>query len=62
MITPYSNWRGPVWINSNVVLSYGALSYGYTAAAFDIANRVIAVLANDLTNTSTWHECYSSGT
>ena len=24
VIVPYSNWRGPVWINSNAVLAYGA--------------------------------------
>lgn len=60
MINPYSNWRGPVWVVANVLLSYGLFDYGYAKEAEELANRVVNVLAHDLTATGTWHECYSS--
>ncbi len=60
-IDPYSNWRGPIWIVANAFLSYGLNSYGYTQDALTIADNVVAILAQDLSATSTWHECYDSG-
>ena len=67
IIVPYSNWRGPVWINVNAILVYGMVSKSYAGtaaadAALPLARRVVAALANDLRNDSTWHECLSSAT
>jgi len=62
MINPYSNWRGPMWVISNVLLSYGMVGYGYSDEASAIAQSVVATLAGDLNATSTWHECYDSET
>lgn len=61
-IDPYSNWRGPIWIVANVCLSYGLNAYGYQAEAVAIANNVVAILAQDLNVTGTWHECYDAET
>ena len=61
MIDPYSNWRGPIWVISNVLLSYGMAQYGYSTQAAAVASSVVSVLAADLNTTATWHECYDSG-
>lgn len=66
-IVPYSNWRGPVWVNANALLAYGLNSYAGSAPeagelALSLANDVVTALANDLRNTGTWHECMSSET
>ena len=57
-IKPYSNWRGPVWVNENVMLSYGLMNYGYQEEAQELCDRVVGVLAADLEAQHTWHECY----
>jgi hypothetical protein len=62
IINPYSNWRGPIWINVNVVLAHALNSNGFTAPAQDLAARVVHTLAEDLRNSGTWHESYSSET
>jgi putative isomerase len=62
VIKPYSNWAGPIWVNANVVLSYGLMRYGYKDDAALLAERVVGVLQDDLDSTGTWHEAYSSDT
>ena len=57
-IKPYSNWRGPVWVNENVMLSFGLARYGFHDDARRLADLVVGVLADDLRRQSTWHECY----
>ena len=27
-IVPYSNWRGPMWVNANALTCYGLMRYG----------------------------------
>lgn len=68
-VTPYSNWRGPVWINTNVMLAYGLAGAGLKNEALEIATRVVATLANAIRANPTlaaegkaWKECYSSET
>jgi len=68
-VTPYSNWRGPIWINTNALIAYGLASANLTAAALDVAGRLIRVLAKGLhedpegANAGTaWRECYNSDT
>jgi glycogen debranching enzyme len=61
MIDPYSNWRGPIWINANAVLAYSLRSQGYEREAAQLADAIVALLASDLVvNNGQWHECYDS--
>ena len=63
IITPYSNWRGPVWTNANAMLIYGlATSPGHADRAAPLAAAVVRALADDLRANGTWHECLSSAT
>jgi hypothetical protein len=62
IINPYSNWRGPIWINVNSVLAYALNSQGFIPQAQDLAARIVHTLAEDLRTTGTWHEAYSSET
>ncbi|KAH3760752.1 glycogen debranching enzyme [Pelomyxa schiedti] len=62
MITPYSNWRGPIWVNANAMLIYGLDTYGYHSNAMSVAEQVVDLLAKDLVTTGSWHECYDSET
>ena len=59
-IVPYSNWRGPMWLNANAMACYGLAAYGYRALAVDIATRVVKALAADLRRGGQWHEAYST--
>ena len=60
-IVPYSNWRGPVWVNANAILLYGCQSYNISNTTI-VAKQLVKALANDLRNSNTWHECMSSAT
>ena len=59
-IVPYSNWRGPMWANANVLACYGLAEYGYHELALEIATRVVGALAADLRRSRMWHEAYST--
>ena len=61
-IKPYSNWRGPIWVNVNAWIAYGARTMGNTTAAQDVGARVVKALADDLRNSGTWHECLDAET
>eukprot|EP00927_Polykrikos_kofoidii_P039958 TRINITY_DN34247_c0_g2_i1.p1 TRINITY_DN34247_c0_g2~~TRINITY_DN34247_c0_g2_i1.p1 ORF type:complete len:444 (-),score=56.21 TRINITY_DN34247_c0_g2_i1:108-1439(-) len=60
VIVPYSNWRGPMWVNANALACYGLADYGETDLALDIAHRVLRTLADDLRESGQWHEAYST--
>eukprot|EP00298_Acanthocystis_sp_HF-20_P001834 c12293_g1_i1.p1 GENE.c12293_g1_i1~~c12293_g1_i1.p1 ORF type:complete len:400 (-),score=160.07 c12293_g1_i1:26-1225(-) len=63
IITPYSNWQGPIWICSNAILAYALNSYESSrSVALTVANRIVTTLANDLRTTQVWHECYHGET
>jgi len=59
-IVPYSIWRGPIWINVNIVLCYALAANGAREEALKLARQLVAMLAADLRNPATgaWHECY----
>lgn len=57
-----SNMLGPVWILANHVVSVALRRYGETALAGELEARTIALLAQDLRWTGTWHECYHPDT
>jgi alpha,alpha-trehalase len=58
VIVPYSNWRGPVWINVNVVLAYTLASAGRREEALKLANELTDMLALDIKTNGVMHECY----
>ena len=49
-----------MWVNANALTCYGLVRYGFDALAKEIATRVTATLANDLRNSTDWHEAYST--
>lgn len=57
-IVPYSNWRGPVWINVNTVLAYTLASCGRKDEALKLASELTLMLAGDITKNNAMHECY----
>lgn len=60
IINPYSNWRGPIWINVNAVMAYTLRANGQAPAAGALADTVVRVLAADLRTNGQWHEAYNS--
>jgi neutral trehalase len=62
IINPYSEWRGPVWVNVNAVLAHSLRARGLANAAAELAANVVHTLAEDLRATGTWHEAYHSET
>ena len=58
VIVPYSNWRGPVWVNVNAVAAYTLAACGRRAAALDLARRLVAALAQGLRVHGSFFECY----
>jgi hypothetical protein len=66
-VKPYSNWRGPIWVNTNAMLAYGFAAFGMKSEALDIAQRVVTLLAANLrampsraANGTAWSETYSA--
>ena len=59
VIVPYSNWRGPLWVNVNAIMAYTLRAHGLPAAAANLADAIVHTLANDLRNGGVWHESYS---
>lgn len=62
IINPYSNWRGPIWINANSVLAYTLARYGRSREAAALADDVVDLLAADLEAGAGWHEAYDGDT
>ncbi len=62
MIVPYSNWRGPVWINVNAVLCYTLAAAGRRGEALAIARALTLMLARDIAKCGGMHECYCPDT
>ena len=61
-IIPYSIWRGPVWLNVNMVLCYSLMACGAGAEARRLGSDLVRVLALDLRTSGAWHECYHPDT
>jgi glycogen debranching enzyme len=61
-IDPYSNWRGPVWVNAAVLHAHALRAQGFGDAAGALADAVVHTLAQDLRATGEWHESYDSDT
>jgi glycogen debranching enzyme len=60
IINPYSNWRGPIWVNVNAVMAYTLRASGLAPAAGALADTIVRVLAADLRANGQWHEAYNA--
>ncbi len=62
IIDPYSNWRGPVWLNANYLNWIGLRRYGFAEEAHSTAVTIAEMLARDIAAVGTMHEDYDSDT
>ena len=62
IIDPYSEWRGPIWINANAVLAYVLSANGRQEQASALADSIVDLLAADLAGGAGFHEAYDSDT
>lgn len=62
IITPYSNWQGPVWPICNYMHMHGLLNYGFYKEAIQVARRITLLCLNDIRKTGGMHEDYNAET
>ena len=62
IIDPYSNWRGPVWINANFLDWIAIRRYGFAAESHWLALTLAAELHRDIAKWGSMHEDYSAET
>jgi alpha,alpha-trehalase len=62
IIDPYSNWRGPVWINANFLDWIALRRYGFNEEAHWLAVTLAGVLHKDIQKWGSMHEDYSAET
>jgi alpha,alpha-trehalase len=62
MIDPYSNWQGPVWINTNYLYFLALKRYGFTDEAAKLAGILGRLVLADVQKWGSMHECYHAET
>jgi alpha,alpha-trehalase len=62
IIDPYSNWRGPIWINANLVDWIALRRYGFKDEAHWLALTLAGILHRDIDKWGSMHEDYSAET
>jgi len=62
MINPYSNWRGPVWINANFLDWIVLRRYGFDTEAHWLALTLAGDLERDIARWGSMHEDYNAET
>jgi alpha,alpha-trehalase len=62
MITPYSNWQGPVWINTNYLYFLALRRYGFDNEAAKLSGILGRMLLADIRKWGSMHECYDAET
>ncbi|MBV9302481.1 MAG: hypothetical protein JOY62_09775 [Acidobacteriaceae bacterium] len=62
MIDPYSNWQGPVWINTNYLYFLALRRYGFNEEAAKVAGILARVVLADIHKWGSMHECYNAET
>ena len=62
IINPYSNWRGPIWINANFLDWMVLRRYGYKDEAHWLAVTLAGALHRDIEKWGSMHEDYSAET
>lgn len=62
IITPFSNWQGPVWPIANYIYSIGLKKYGFDTELEWLAGTLGDLLINDINKYDTMHENYHADT
>jgi len=62
IIDPYSNWRGPIWINANFFDWIALRRYGFPAESRWLAVALAGALHRDIAEWGSMHEDYSAET
>jgi alpha,alpha-trehalase len=62
IIDPYSNWRGPIWINANFLDWITLRRYGFREEAHWLAVTLAGELHNDTVRWGSMHEDYNAET
>ena len=62
MISPFSNWQGPVWPIANYFYFIGLLNHGFHDHAADLVRRLTRVYRRDLEACGSLHENYDAET
>ncbi len=62
MIDPYSNWQGPVWINTNYLYFLALKRYGFEDEARQLAGTLGRLVLADIRKCGSMHECYHAET
>jgi alpha,alpha-trehalase len=62
IINPYSNWRGPIWINANLIDWIALRRYGYYDESHRLALSLALIIHNDIAKWGSMHEDYDADT
>jgi alpha,alpha-trehalase len=62
IIDPYSNWRGPIWINANYLDWLALRRYGFHAESKWLAGSLATILRQDIAQWGSMHEDYDAET
>lgn len=62
IINPYSNWRGPIWINANFLDWLALRRYGYSSEARWLAITLADDIHRDIQRWGSMHENYNAET
>jgi alpha,alpha-trehalase len=62
IIDPYSNWRGPIWINANYLDWIALRRYGFHSESHWLAVALAGTLRSDIAKWGSMHEDYSAET
>ena len=62
IIDPYSNWRGPIWINANFLDWIALRRYGFNDEAHWLAIELAADIHRDIAKWGSMHEDYDAET
>jgi alpha,alpha-trehalase len=62
IIDPYSNWRGPLWINANFLDWLALRRYGFHAESRQLAVTLATILRRDIAQWGSMHEDYNAET
>lgn len=62
IITPYSNWQGPVWIVANYLYFTALKKYGFSKEASELAVVLGRMVLRDIQGCGSMHEDYDADT
>ena len=62
IINPYSNWRGPIWINANYLDWVALRRYGFRTESRWLAGTLAGMLRRDVARWGSMHEDYNAET